>query len=163
MGCIDKHPVLICKPVQKALRFYTARWQYWTKMRGAEANKSARIGNCPRYLLKIRVQKARAAHAAYERWVKDEWNWQAWLPAKWQRIARCETGYHGGTGPGGSRWDWNSGPYQGAFGFAVSTWDQFKPPGAPSEAYWATPREQYECALNVYYRFGYGAWGCGGA
>ena len=85
--------------------------------------------------------------------------WQDWLPDKWARIGACETGY--GKKPG--RWTWNSGAYQGAFGFATSTWDQYKPSGAPSEAYLATPRQQYQAAENVKNAVGYGAWGCGGA
>jgi hypothetical protein len=89
----------------------------------------------------------------YEAW-RDEWNWRAWLPAKWVRIGTCETGL---------RWDWNSGTYQGAFGFYWGTWDAYKPAGAPSEAYLASPHQQYEAALNVYAAHGYGAWGCGGA
>jgi hypothetical protein len=97
--------------------------------------------------------RAHSARLAYYRW-RDEWNWRAWLPAKWYRIARCETGV---------RWDWDSGRYQGAFGFWYGTWDAYKPRGAPSEAFLATPREQYEAALNVYRAVGYEAWGCGGA
>jgi hypothetical protein len=38
------------------------------------------------------------------------------MPAKHQRVAACETGHQGGTGPGGSRWDWDSGTYVSAFG-----------------------------------------------
>jgi hypothetical protein len=101
-------------------------------------------------------QRKREIHAFH-------YNWWEWLPAKWQRIARCETGYQGGDGPGESRWDWNSGTFQGAFGFYYGTWDQYKPAGAPSEAYLATPRQQYQAALNVYAQHGYGAWGDGGA
>lgn len=88
-----------------------------------------------------------------------QWNWQEWLPDKWARIGACETGY--GVKPG--RWDWNSGMFQGAFGFYYGTWDAYKPPGAPSEAYLATPRQQYQAAENVRSVHGYGAWGCGGA
>lgn len=80
-----------------------------------------------------------------------QWNWQQWLPAKWVRIARCETGM---------RWDWNSGRYQGSFGFAVSSWDAFRPPGYPSEAYLASPWEQYQVALAIYRRYGLSGWGC---
>lgn len=53
--------------------------------------------------------------------------------------------------------------FQGAFGFYYGTWDQYKPAGAPSEAYLATPRQQYQAAENVRSAHGYGAWGCGGA
>ena len=86
-----------------------------------------------------------------------QWKWQAWLPDKWARIGACETGY--GKRPG--RWDWNSGTYQGAFGFAVSSWDQFKPVHWwPSEAYLATPWQQYQTALAIYRRYGLSGWGC---
>ena len=114
---------------------------------------------------------------AYKRWVAKNWQgqarayreevlayrydyaWWLWLPDKWQRIGACETGY--GHRPGD--WKWNSGTYQGAFGFYYGTWDAYKPVGAPSEAYLATPRQQYQTALNVKAAHGYGAWGCGGA
>lgn len=89
-----------------------------------------------------------------------QWNWQAWLPDKWARIGACETGY--GQRPG--RWDWNSGIYQGAFGFYYGTWDAYKPvKWWPDEAYLASPWQQYQTALAVYRVHGYGAWGCGGA
>ena len=88
-----------------------------------------------------------------------QWKWQKWLPDKWQRIGACETGY--GKRPG--QWDWNSGTYQGAFGFAVSSWDQFKRDGYPSEAYLATPWQQYQVALAIWRRYGFTGWGCGGA
>lgn len=117
------------------------------------------LRTCPRYLAHVLQRKAYAARKAYTRWVDYHWNWQSWLPDKWARIGACETGY--GRRPG--QWTWNSGTYQGAFGFYTGTWDQYKPRGAPSEAYQATPRQQYQCALNVYAAHGYGAWGCGGA
>jgi hypothetical protein len=86
-----------------------------------------------------------------------QWQWQKWLPEKWQRIGACETGY--GQRPG--RWDWNSGTYQGAFGFAVSSWDQFKPVSWwPDEAYLATPWQQYRTALEIHERYGFSGWGC---
>lgn len=86
-----------------------------------------------------------------------QWKWEVWLPEKWQRIGACETGY--GKRPG--RWDWNSGTYQGAFGFAVSSWDQFKPVAWwPSEAYLATPWQQYRTALAIHARYGFSGWGC---
>lgn len=85
-----------------------------------------------------------------------QWKWQAWLPDKWQRIGACETGY--GKRPG--NWKHNSGSYQGAFGFAVSSWDAFRLPGYPSEAYNATPWQQYRVALEIYKRYGLSGWGC---
>lgn len=69
----------------------------------------------------------------------------------WQRIARCETGM---------RWNWNSGTYQGGFGMARTTWDAFRYRGYPSEAYLATPWQQYRVALRIHARYGFTGWGC---
>jgi len=88
-----------------------------------------------------------------------QWNWQAWLPDKWQRIGACETGY--GQRPG--NWRHNSGAFQGAFGFRYTSWDDFRLPGYPTEAYLATPWQQYQVALAIYHRYGFSGWGCRGA
>jgi len=112
-----------------------------------------------RYLAHLWQRKAHAARLAFARWHAYHYDWRSWLPAKWQRIGACETGY--GRRPGNFKWD--SGTYEGFAGFHYGTWDRYKPRGAPGSAFLATPREQYQCALNVYARFGYGAWGCGGA
>lgn len=86
-----------------------------------------------------------------------QWQWEVWLPDKWQRIGACETGY--GKRPG--RWDWNSGTYQGAFGFHYASWDQFKPVWWwPDNAYDATPWQQYRTALAIHARYGFSGWGC---
>lgn len=85
-----------------------------------------------------------------------QYRWQVWLPDKWQRIGACETGY--GKRPG--NWHWNSGTYQGAFGFHYTSWDRFRPAGYPSEAYQATPWQQYMVALAIWRRFGLSGWGC---
>jgi hypothetical protein len=98
-----------------------------------------------------------------EHWVNGkgdqgwQWKWQVWLPDKWQRIGACETGY--GKRPG--RWTWNSGTYQGAFGFHHQSWDGFKPYAHyPREAYLASPWQQYQTALAIYRRYGLSGWGC---
>lgn len=89
-----------------------------------------------------------------------QWKWQVWLPDKWARIGACETGY--GKRPGD--WTWNSGTYQGAFGFYYGSWDQFKPVASwPDEAYLASPWQQYQTALAIYRRYGFSGWGCRGA
>jgi hypothetical protein len=85
-----------------------------------------------------------------------QWRWQKWLPPVWQRIGACETGY--GKRPG--NWHWNSGTYQGAFGFHRSSWDAFRLPGYPTEAYNATPWQQYRVALAIHRRYGFTGWGC---
>lgn len=92
----------------------------------------------------------------YDQWVYH-FSWRQWLPAKWQRIAMCETHLN---------WRHANSSFQGAFGFATSSWDSFVPradPKAgpyPSEAYLATPRQQYEVALAIYRRYGLSGWGC---
>ena len=102
--------------------------------------------------------KAQANRLRYEAWAY-QYDWRSWMPDKWQRIGACETGY--GKRPGD--FHWNSGPYQGFAGFAVSSWDAFRLPGYPSEAYLATPRQQLNVALAIYARYGYSGWGCRGA
>jgi hypothetical protein len=101
-----------------------------------------------------------------EHWVQGrgdqgwQWKWQVWLPDKWARIGACETGY--GRRPGD--WTWNSGTYQGAFGFHHQSWDQFKPVSWwPREAYLASPWQQYRTALAIHARYGLSGWGCRGA
>lgn len=166
-----------CPAVRKALRHYTERWQYWAGLR-ARTSKSAvkRASRCPRYLLRIRRAKAQAARKVYERWFEYHWQWAAWLPDKWQRIGACETGY--GRRPGNWRHDASrdtnedgraDSGYEGAFGFAVSSWDAFKyrahrRAGPYPEAAWqATPRQQYEVALAIYRTYGFSGWGCANA
>jgi hypothetical protein len=84
-----------------------------------------------------------------------QWRTDVWLPQGWANIARCETG---------TTWTWNSGTYQGAFGFYHGSWDQFKPVRSwPSEAYLASPWQQYQTALAIYRRYGLSGWGCRGA
>jgi len=152
-----------CRSARKALVFYQARAEFWrAKMDarvhvdppGQQAHLRAMACSRVRYLARVMRSKARAARLRYERWHRHEYAWREWLPAVWQRLIQCETG---------SRHDWNSGAYQGAYGFAASSWDAFRLPGYPSEAYLATPREQWNVALAIWRRYGYGAWGCGGS
>ncbi len=96
-----------------------------------------------------RVRHA-ACKAQLQEW-KRQWDWQSWLPAKWQRIAICETGMN---------WQHHNSSYQGAFGFATQSWDSFKLPGYPEDADQATPWQQYQVALQIYNRYGLSGWGC---
>jgi hypothetical protein len=120
---------------------------------------------CPRYLAALWRRKAHAARRQYERWFEYHYHWQAWLPDRWQRIGACETGY--GRRPG--NWRHSNSSYEGAFGFAKSSWDAFKGRADrkagpyPSEAYFATPRQQYEVALAIWRVYGFSGWGCRGA
>jgi hypothetical protein len=73
---------------------------------------------------------------------------------EWIRIGICETGLD---------WQWNSGTYQGALGFYYGTWDAYRPPNYPSEAYNAIPLQQMVVADRVEADVGITAWGCSGA
>jgi hypothetical protein len=101
--------------------------------------------------------KAHAARLEYRRWRKaweHEYAWWLWLPEKFQRVGRCETGGTSGASAAGN-WRWDSGTYVSAFGIiraAFPTWNGRN-----------TPREQYEVAASIQRRYGWGAWGCGGA
>lgn len=97
--------------------------------------------------------------------VKRQWNWQAWLPDNWRRLAICEQSLNWFAG-----WPHPIHTTDGSFvsAFSISTseydanarlmgvraWDNGsgKPP---------TPWEQYQAALGHYKRFGDG-WGCPG-
>lgn len=83
-----------------------------------------------------------------------QWNWQAWLPDKWRRIGICETGLN---------WQHYNSSYEGAFGFATTSWDAFKPAGYPDHASQASPWQQYVVALAIWRRYGFSGWGCRGA
>jgi hypothetical protein len=132
---------------------------------GASTHTAPAARGCPRYLAHVLQRKAYAARKAYERWHAYHYDWPTWLPDKWQRIGACETGY--GRRPG--NWRHSNSSYEGAFGFALSSWDAFTPHAErkagpyPRNAYLATPRQQYEVALAIWRAYGFSGWGCRGA
>lgn len=99
-------------------------------------------------------------------WRHRQYAWQDWLPDGWYRVGSCETGYGGAP-----NWRHRNSSYEGAFGFAVDTWDsyvgealrRFGDGPYPASAADATPRQQYNVALIVYSHFGLSGWGCRGA
>lgn len=107
--------------------------------------------------------KAKEAFLQLRAWRAYHWDWRSWLPAHWFRVGSCETGYGGDP-----NWRHANSSYQGAFGFATSSWDGFvgsadpKAGPYPAEAWQATPRQQYEVALAIFRRFGMSGWGCKG-
>lgn len=154
-----------CADAYRAVRWYRARYNTHRRtMRMSVAPPVEQAMNCRRLRERARywVQAARVNRKAAARYLHYHYAWWDWMPAKWQRIGACETGY--GKRPG--RFDWNSGTYQGAFGFYHGSWDAFvssadpKAGPYPSEAYEATPRQQYEVALAIWRRFGFSGWGC---
>lgn len=85
---------------------------------------------------------------------KWQYRYQVWMPAVWQRLARCESG----SNP--PNWRHDSGTYQGAFGFYHGSWDAFRPSSYPSNAADATPWQQLVVARRIHARFGFSGWGC---
>ena len=140
---------------RKAVKFYAGRIAYWRDKMGAGADQpGVRRHLCPRYLAHVLQRKAYGLRKEYARWVEHEYHWWKWLPAKYQRVGRCETGGTVGASAAGN-WHWDSGTYVSAFGFiraAFPTWNGHN-----------TPREQYQVAASIQARYGWGAWGCGGA
>lgn len=110
-------------------------------------------------------EKAKHAKRELAAWTHYQYAWWDWMPRGWQNIGACETGY--GKRPG--NFQHNSGTYQGFAGFYHGSWDAFigsadpKAGPYPSEAYNATPRQQYEVALAIWRRYGLTGWGCRGA
>ena len=152
------HRAANCPSARKAVKFYAGRIAYWRSKMGAPAlDIPPHAGRCPRYLSKVLRAKAHAAHKAFIRWQEYHYAWRSWLPAKWQRIAICETGMN---------WRHSNSSYEGAFGFAKSSWDSFKYHADrkagpyPEDAWQATPRQQYEVALAIWRRYGLSGWGC---
>ena len=166
---------------RKALAFYRASYRGWRERMGAGGSTTAGgsfqrpsdpRAACPRYLARVYRQKARNARKAYERWHAYHYDWRSWLPAKHQRVAACETGHQGGTGPGGSRWDWDSGTYVSAFGIYRPAydddahrignlgWDETK----RKLGRFPTPREQMQAVdSHRAAHGGWSGWGCRGA
>lgn len=157
-----------CATAWKAVRYYRAKTAEHRQALGASALPPVeQNASCRRLRERARYWQntAKATRVAVDRYRAYHYDWPSWLPDKWQRVGACETGY--GKRPG--RWDWNSGTYQGAFGFYHGSWDAFvsradpKAGPYPSEAYEATPRQQYEVALAIWRAYGFSGWGCRGA
>lgn len=156
-----------CPGARRGLNFYRDKYTQHRKAMWLEGAPPARRYDCAataRRAAEWRI-RARQAQKAHARWTVYHFHWWVWLPDKWQRIGACETGY--GKRPG--NWRHSNGSYQGAFGFAIRSWDDFAPRADrragpyPSEAYLATPRQQYEVALAIYRVYGLSGWGCRGA
>lgn len=157
-----------CPFLRKGIAWYRARIVAERAARGLE---TPRFAEKPRTCKRVREvadlarTRAQAEAARTVRWNHYHYAWWDWLPDKWQRVGACETGY--GKRPG--NWRHSNSAYQGAFGFAVSSWDAFVPRADgragpyPSEAWQATPRQQYEVALAIWRMYGFSGWGCRGA
>lgn len=157
-----------CTDARKGLRYYRRQTAFLRSKMGQESPRlssgASPAGSCPaiRNQAKRWRTKARNARLRYERWHTWHYAWWKWLPEKFARVGACETGY--GRRPG--NWAWDSGTYVSAFGIYRPAYAQFAhATGTPS---WdapghRTPREQFIVASAIQARFGWGAWGCGGA
>lgn len=75
----------------------------------------------------------------------------------WIRIGRCE---QPGRGYRGINWSHTGPTYQGGLGFWYGTWSGFRYRGMPSNAGYATWRQQMKVANRLYDRYGTSPWGC---
>ena len=87
---------------------------------------------------------------------------EAKMPKRWQtwvRIGRCE---QPGKGAWGINWSHKGPTYQGGLGFYSGTWLAFRLKGMPSNAGYATWRQQMVVANRIFRRYGgTSPWGCG--
>jgi len=162
-----------CRSARRAVAWYQARWREWRERMGAGPlvlKTLERPRSCTRlrYLARLWRAKARVERLRFERWHRYHFAWREWLPAVWQRLGACETGY--GKRPG--NWHWDSGRYVSAFGIyrpayaddahqiGLLSWDET----LGKLHRYPTPREQYRTALS-HHRLhgGFSGWGCRGA
>ena len=150
-----------CPYARLGVAFYRGRYIHHQLARGAKLPSWRKPFNCAdaKYLAVVWAKRAYHARLRTERYLErkaweHQYAWWLWLPAKFQRVGRCETGGTSGASSAGN-WHWDSGTYVSAFGIiraAFPTWNGHN-----------TPREQYEVAASIQARYGWGAWGCGGA
>ena len=91
------------------------------------------------------------------RWKKVK---RSQLPANhdlWVAIGRCE---QPGSGYKGVNWSHTGPTFQGGLGFWYGTWSGFKYPNMPSNAGYATWRQQMKVANRLYRMYGTSPWGC---
>jgi len=99
----------------------------------------------------------RDAQMMRERWRKIQ---RSVLPRNhdlWVAIGRCE---QPGSGYRGVNWSHTGPTYQGGLGFWYGTWSGFKYPGMPSNAGYASWRQQMKVANRLYSLYGTSPWGC---
>ena len=151
-----------CPSARRGLRFYRRRHGEWVTRRGAHwpVTKTGRAPhNCAdaRYLAALWRSRSLAQRRETERW-EHSYAWWLWLPANWQALGACETGY--GQRPG--NWEHSNSSFVSAFGISRSIYDSDAAYyGSPPWRVRHTPRDQYNAARGHLARFGDG-WGCPG-
>lgn len=154
-----------CRSARNAVAYYRARtYERQAAREGRLATRSpiARGKSCrwARYAAAEWQARARSAARRLEAWTEYHYHWWKWLPANWQALGACETGY--GQRPG--NFEHANSSFVSAFGISrsiygrdadyhgVPHWDDANPP---------TPREQYLAALGHLALWGDG-WTCPG-
>lgn len=161
-------PPVGCLDAQRGIRFYRAAYTQHRERMGLPGAPARGWYDCAATRRRAAMWQHRAAEARDQlhAWIRHHWAWTQWLPRSWYRLGSCETGYGGPP-----NWQHRNSAYEGAFGFAVSTWDGYKREALarfgdgpyPESAADATPRQQWNVALIVYGHFGMSGWGCRGA
>lgn len=107
------------------------------------------------------VARAGKTPASKQAW---QYKWWVWMPANWQALGACETGY--GKRPG--NFNHHNSSYVSAFGIQRGAFNgaydsDARKVGMPpwNDAHPPTPWQQYQTALSHYRSFGDG-WGCPG-
>ena len=103
-----------------------------------------------------------AAGPNHKKAMKSHWKKikKSVLPANhdlWVKIARCE---QPGSGYMGVNWSHTGPTYQGGLGFWYGTWSGYKYPNMPSNAGYATWRQQMKVANRLLNMYGTSPWGC---
>lgn len=147
-----------CPGAIRAVVFYRHAYNSWQQKMERAPVTDPIIWRCA-HLRKAVGRWQDRAQAAHRRWVQ-EYDWQLWLPDKWQRVGACETGY--GRRPG--NWHHQNAGYVSAFGISRRAYDEDaafygQPPWNDQRN--PTPHQQYLAALgHAHLHGGLSGWGC---
>lgn len=143
-------------PACKEVTYTAKRHRTW-------ANHHRRAYSIPKKAKKKHAHMLRcAAGPGHKVAMKKHWKKikRSVLPANhdlWIKIGVCE---QPGSGYKGVNWSHTGPTYQGGLGFWYGTWSGFKYPGMPSNAGYATWRQQMKVANRLLAMYGTSPWGC---
>lgn len=154
--------ILRCPEARRGLEWYKARYAAHRAIQRLPGPPSTVRYPCPVTSRRAAEWRSRAAaeRVKAQKWVRFNYAWWEWLPANWQRLGACETGY--GRRPG--NWSHANSRFVSAFGISRSIYDRDAAHmGAPpwNDRNPPTPRQQYLAALGHYDLWGDG-WSCPG-
>jgi hypothetical protein len=135
---------------------HTAQGHRWVlKLRGSSS--------IPKWAKRKHKRAVRcAASPAHRKVIRSQWKrvQRSLLPENhdlWIRIGRCE---QPGSGYKGVNWSHTGPTYQGGLGMWYGNWTSLKPSGFPSNAGYASWRQQMKVANKLASIYGFSAWGC---